>query len=186
MPARYATRLYTDVPGIRDSLFLSTNIGVLAILYTFLGALVSFILYYIFDEYDPDKKAGMEWETRSIAYQFYDIFVELALIGILAFWIAFAVGHLPMLPIHAEYQGFVDGYTVGMFFMYTIFIFMVGLDDKLVFVFNRTLGPFFDSFMPDEGSILDFSIRYSTPEERAAKKRKEEADAKKNKRDLLV
>jgi hypothetical protein len=187
MPPRYATRLYTEAPGLKDAAFLSANIGILAILYTIVGAFVSYVFYYIFDEYDPAKNAGMEWETRSVAYQLYDIFVELALIGIMAFWVAFGIGHLPILPVHAEYQGYVDSYTVGMFFMYTIFVFMVGLDDKLVFVFNRVLGPFFDSFMPDEGSILDFSIRYSTPEERAAKKRKEEAAAKKtNKMDLLV
>jgi len=173
MPPRYATRLYDESPGWKDAGALSINIGLLSILYTFLGAVVSYIFYYIFDEYDPDKKAGMEWETKSVYYQLYDIFVELALIGITAFWVAFWIGHLPMIPVHAQFEGFVDSYTVGMFFMYTIFVFMVGLDDKLIFIFNRVLGPFFDYVMPDEGSILDFSLHYSTPKEKADKQRKE-------------
>jgi hypothetical protein len=174
MPPRYATRLYEDTPGVRDSAFLSINIGILAIVYTFLGAMVSYVFYYIFDEYDPAEKTGMEWETKSTLYQLYDIFVELAVLGIVAFWISFWLGHVPMLPVHIQYEQFVDSYTVGMFFMYTVFIFMVGLDDKLRFMFNKGLGPLFDYIMPDEGSILDFSLRYSTPEEKAAKKRKQE------------
>ena len=173
MPPRYATRLYEDVPGWKDTTALSINIGSLAILYTFLGAIVSYFFYYIFDEYDPTEKAGMEWETRSVFYQLYDIFVELAMIGVVAFWISFWVGHIPMLPVHREFEGFVDSYTVGMFFMYTIFIFMVGLDEKLKFVFNRVLGPFFDAFMPDEGSILDLTLHYSTDQEKVEKKRKQ-------------
>ena len=182
MPSnKYATRLYEETPGLKDSAYLSINIGLLSILYTFLGAIVSYVFYYIFDEYDPDKKEGMEWETKSVYYQLYDIFVELALIGITAFWISFWVGHLPILPVHAQFEGFIDSYTVGMFFMYTIFVFMVGLDVKLMFVFNRVLGPFFDYAMPDEGSILDFSLRYSTPQEKAEKKRKEAMLKKNNK-----
>jgi hypothetical protein len=179
MPPRYVSRLYDETPGWKDATSLSINIGLLSILYTFLGAIVSYVFYYIFDEYDPAKQEGMEWETKSVFYQLYDIFVELALIGITAFWISFWVGHLPMIPVNSQYESFVDSYTVGMFFMYTIFVFMVGLDDKLIFVFNRVLGPFFDSFMPDKGSILDFTLRYSTPQEKAEQKKKD-AQKKKN------
>jgi len=173
MPPRYVSRLYDETPGWKDATSLSINIGLLSILYTFLGAIVSYVFYYIFDEYDPAKQEGMEWETKSVFYQLYDIFVELALIGITAFWISFWVGHLPMIPVNSQYESFVDSYTVGMFFMYTIFVFMVGLDDKLIFVFNRVLGPFFDSFMPDKGSILDFTLHYATPQEKAEQKKKD-------------
>ena len=64
----------------KEKLFISLNAAFLAIFYTLLGVFISYILYYLFDEYDE------KWEKRSINYKLLDVSVEISLISIIAFW----------------------------------------------------------------------------------------------------
>ena len=159
----YAKNLYKDKIRWKDVLSLSGNIAFLSIVYTFVGALVSFVFYYLFDEYGPtDEPArGMEWEKKSMWYQMYDICFEIAVIGLISFWLTFTINtSAPIIPVPVHLAAFVDTYTTGMFFMFTIFLFMNDLSSKLVYVYNEYLGKHFDWIFPNGGSILDLSLHY--------------------------
>jgi hypothetical protein len=147
-----------------DSLRVTANIAVFAIVYTFAGAILSYILWYAFDPYDPDSENEVDklWESKGMLFQFYDILVELALIAITAFWLTYYLDTAaPIIPIRKGLEDFIDSYTSGMFFMFAIFIFLNDLSSKLKYIFNTLLGDFFDYWVPEEGSILDLTLKYS-------------------------
>jgi hypothetical protein len=123
---------------------------------------MSFVLYYLFDMYDPEKKEGLEWEKKGIAFQLFDIIVELSIISTMAFWLVYILNvSTPIIPVRKGLEDFVDSYTSGMFFMFAVFIFLTDLTSKLKYVFKVALGDIFDMVFPEEGSILDMSLRYS-------------------------
>ena len=159
----YTKNLYTNKIRWKDVFALSGNIAFLSIVYTFVGALVSFVFYYLFDEYGPTDQPprGMGWDKKPFWYQMYDICVEIAVIGLISFWLTFTINtRAPIIPVPVHLAAFVDTYTTGMFFMFTIFLFMNDLSSKLVYVYNEYLGKHFDWIFPSEGSILDFSLHY--------------------------
>jgi hypothetical protein len=159
-------RLFSYKISLHDFFGLSLNIASLATFYTFFGAFISFIFYYLFDEYAPtdNPPRGMEWEKKGALYQIYDCVVEIILIALVSFWITFAINtSAPIFPVRADLSSFVDTYTTGMFFMYTIFLFMNDLSSKLMYLFNNVIGGHFDRLFPNAGSILDLSLRYNAP-----------------------
>ena len=159
----YTKNLYTNKIRWKDIFSLSGNIAFLSIAYTFVGGLVSFVFYYLFDEYGPTDHPprGMEWEKKSVAYKLYDICVEIALIGLISFWLTFTINtRAPIIPVPVHLASFVDSYTTGMFFTFTIFLFMNDLSNKLMYVYKKYLGKHFEWMFPNEGSILDLSLRY--------------------------
>lgn len=136
---------------------LSLNIAILAVLYAGLGTLVSFVFYYLFDEYD-DK-----WKASTMSYKIYDIVVEISLMALIAFWAVFTINtSAPIFPVRHAMAAYVDAYTSGMFFMYTVFLFMNSLGDKLKYLYESYLGSHFGKIFPDQGSILDLTLRYSS------------------------
>ena len=147
-----------------DSLRVTANIAIFAMVYTFAGAILSYVLWYAFDPYDPDSEndADKLWESKGMLFQFYDILVELGLIAITAFWLTYYLDTAaPIIPIRKGLEDFIDSYTSGMFFMFAIFIFLNDLSSKLKYIFNTLLGDFFDYWVPEEGSILDLTVKYS-------------------------
>ena len=147
-----------------DSLRVTANIAVFAIVYTFAGAILSYILWYAFDPYDPESENEVDklWESKGMLFQFYDVLVELGLIAISAFWLTYYLDTAaPIIPIRKGLEDFIDSYTSGMFFMFAIFIFLNDLSSKLKYIFNTLLGDFFDYWVPEEGSILDLTVKYS-------------------------
>jgi hypothetical protein len=162
--AKYTGTLYKRVNiDWYDALALSGNIVLLAVFYTFLGALVSFFLYYLFDEDSPDDNPPnhLEWEKHSLWYKAYDVCVEVSLIALISFWATYAINtSAEIIPVRAELSSFVDTYTTGMFFMFTVFIFMNDLSNKLIYLYKEVVGKQFDWLLPNEGSILDLSLRY--------------------------
>lgn len=162
----YTQQIYNQRINWSDVISLSANIGVLAILYTFVGALVSYVFYYIFDEYGPndDPPRGKEWESKPTWYKLYDICFEIATIGLLSFWLTFYINSTAYIfPVRKSLISFVDTYTTGMFFMFTVFLFMNDLSDKLIHTYNSLLGKHFDWLFPQYGSILDLSLSYKPP-----------------------
>jgi hypothetical protein len=132
------------------------NIGILAIIYALLGAMVSFVFYYLFDEYDE------KWKNSSALYQVYDVSVEVALMALIAFWAVITINtSAPIFPVRLAVAKYVDMCTSNMFFLYAIFLFMGSLGDKLKYLYHTYLSKHFDRYFPNEGSILDFSLRYS-------------------------
>jgi len=159
------TNLYSHKIKFNESLGLSANLAFLAIFFTFMGGIVSFILYYLFDEYGPDDKPprNMQWEKHSLFRKLADVSLEVVSIGLLSFWLTYFVNtSIPIIPVSPVLAPYVDTYTTGMFFMYTVFLFASDLTSKLKFIYNEILGKHFDRIFPNAGSILDFNLSYKT------------------------
>jgi len=156
------THVYTvhAIPlSVGDAARVTGNIAIFSIVYTVAGALLSYVLYYLFDVYDDKNK---EWETKGLSYQLFDVTVEVSIIGIAAFWLVYFMNiSTPIIPVRKGLEDFVDSYTAGLFFMFAIFIFLGDLTNKLKFLFDTFLGTHFDFLFPAEGSILDGTLRYS-------------------------
>jgi hypothetical protein len=129
-------------------------------MYAMAGGFLSFVLYYLFDTYDPPEST--EWETKGLAFQFTDIALEISIIGLVAFWLVYFINvSTPIIPIRKGLEDFVDSYTSGLFFMFAIFIFLEDFSNKMKYLFKHFLGNVFDRVFPAEGSIIDGSLRYS-------------------------
>lgn len=144
-----------------DAMRVTGNIAIFSILYTLAGGFISFVLYYLFDSYEPDT-GDVQWESKGVPYQLFDIMVEVGIIGLVAFWLVYFINvGAPIIPVRKGLEDFVDSYTSGLFFMFAIFIFLQDLTNKLKYLFNHVLGNHFDHIFPADGSILDGSLRYS-------------------------
>jgi hypothetical protein len=162
MPPKYAYRIHQIKLSPDDALRVTGNIATFASLYTLAGGIMSFFLYYLFDVYNPDNQEGLGWEKKGLMFQVFDVAVEIALVGVGAFWLVYFINtSAPIIPVRHGLQDFVDSYTSGMFFMFAVFIFMSDLSHKLKYLFQRVLGEFFDHYFPEQGSILDGSLCYS-------------------------
>jgi SNF family Na+-dependent transporter len=139
-----------------DAVRVTGNIVVYSIFYTIAGAFLSYILYYLFDEFNET------WETRGLGYQLFDVSAEVSIIGVVAFWLVYFINvSAPIIPVKKGLEDFVDSYTAGLFFMFAIFIFLGDLSKKLTYIFDTFVGSHFDRVFPAEGSMLDGTLRYS-------------------------
>ena len=156
----YAYNIHKVHLTLGDSMRVTANIAVFSIMYAMAGGFLSFVLYYLFDTYDPPEST--EWETKGLAFQFTDIALEIAIIGLVAFWLVYFINvSTPIIPIRRGLEDFVDSYTSGLFFMFAIFIFLEDFSNKMKYLFKHFLGSVFDRVFPAEGSIIDGSLRYS-------------------------
>ena len=156
----YAYNIHTVHLSMGDSMRVTANIVIFSIMYAMAGGLLSFILYYLFDTYKPPEST--EWETKGLVFQITDIALEIAIIGLVAFWLVYFINtSTPIIPIRRGLEDFVDSYTSGLFFMFAIFIFLDDFSNKMKYVFNHFLGHIFDKIFPAEGSIIDGTLRYS-------------------------
>jgi hypothetical protein len=155
----------TKTIGWKNALSLSANIGILAVFYTFLGAFVSYIFYYIFDEYDPDSDPpkNKKWEDAPIWFKVLDVSVQISITGLISFWVSYYINSsAPIIPVRSDLTSYIDTYTTGMFFMYSVFLFSTDWINKIKFLYNTTIGGHFDKWFPDTGSILTFDLGYSS------------------------
>lgn len=137
---------------------VTINASLLAIFYTLLGVFVSFVLYYIFDEYD-DK-----WKKRSIGFQLADVSLEISILSLVAFWSAHLIElSPPVFHVRKELDLLVDGYISGIFYVFAVFVFMNDLTEKLKFIFDTSFGDHFTKIFPQHGSIIDLSLSYTPP-----------------------
>jgi hypothetical protein len=134
---------------------MTSNLIVLAVGYTVLGAILSFIMFHIFDEFDE------QWKKRSITFQLTDVSIEISILATVAFWSSQITEYLPPLfPVRKQLDSLVDNYISGMFFLFAIYVFMDDLTEKLKYLFSETLGPHFNTIFPQYGSIVDLSLSY--------------------------
>ena len=134
---------------------VTINAGLLAIMYTMFGALISYLFYHIFDEFNDD------WKKRSELYKFADVSLEIIIISVIAFWSAHVIEKLPpIFPVRKELDSLVDGYISGIFFIFSIFIFINDLTEKLKFLHEDYLGEHIVKILPQYGSIIDMSLSY--------------------------
>lgn len=159
---KYAYHVYHPILDVDDSFRLSVNIAGLSVLFTFAGGLLSYLLYYMFDVYNDTDPHGKDWEKKSIHFKVFDVVVEIGIIGMTAFWFSYFINTFaPIIPVDQRAVGFVDTYATGLFFMFTIFLFLEDFGNKLKHLYDIVFGGYFDFILPAEGSILDFSLRYS-------------------------
>jgi hypothetical protein len=164
----YAYSIHSKMLTRNDSLRVTGNIAIFALVYTLAGAVLSYILWYSFDPYDPwaeddpEKKKLKVWEDKGILFNLYDISVELIIIALSAFWLTYYLDTAaPIIPIRKGLEDFVDSYTSGMFFMFAVFVFLDDISYKMKYVFNYMFGNLFDYWVPEEGSLLDMTVKYS-------------------------
>uniref|UniRef100_A0A6C0JPY9 Uncharacterized protein n=1 Tax=viral metagenome TaxID=1070528 RepID=A0A6C0JPY9_9ZZZZ len=140
---------------ITSFLSITTDAVILAIAYTLIGIITSFVLYYLFDTFD-DK-----WKKRSPVYQLTDITLEISILASVSFWSSVIIAYLrPILPVSKFFESMIDNYASSTFFLFAIFIFMDELTLKLKHINHVHLEPIFDEIFPKYGSIVDMSLSY--------------------------
>jgi len=142
-----------------EGVYVTLNAGILAVLYTAIGVFLSFVMYYLFDDFDSS------WKERSEQYKLLDISVEIIIIAITVLWSSYYIELLPPLfPIRKPLETLFDTYILGTFFLFAVFIFLDSLTEKLKYVNEFYLAKHFSKYFPLHGSILDGSIFYSKNE----------------------
>jgi hypothetical protein len=143
------------------------NAAILAVIHTIYGAFISYVFYYLFDEFD-DK-----WQARSDMYKIADVIVEIMLIAVFGYWASETTLLLsPIFPTSKAKEIAVDSWVSGIFFVIALFLFLDGLNDKLKFLQNYYFEKFFSSWFPQYGSIIDLSLSYEPVTEEDKKKAK--------------
>jgi hypothetical protein len=142
--------------NFKETTFVSLNSILLAIFYTLLGVLVSFILYHLFDSFDDTWK-----EDRNTLFQLTDVSLEIGILSVIAFWSAHIIDLAPpFFPVRKKLDSLVDGYISGIFYVFAIFVFMDELTSKLKYLFEKLFGRHFGKLFPAYGSIIDMSLSY--------------------------
>ena len=140
----------------KDALFITLNLSVFGVMITIAGLIVSFVLFYLFEEFDES------WRSKSELYKIADVTVELSIIIISTYWITHYFNGLPLLfPVPGVTNNDVMDYITGVFFAYSVFIFLTGLTEKMRYLNTRYLASQFDHIFPRYGSIIDFSLSYT-------------------------
>lgn len=159
----YAYNIHNIHLTTGDAVRVTGNIVVYSVFYTIAGAILSYVFYYLFDEFNE------KWESRGLGYQLFDVSAEVSIIGVVAFWLVYFINvSAPIIPVRRGLEDFVDSYTAGLFFVFAIFIFMGDLTKKLTYIFDTFVSSHFNTVFPGEGSLLDGSLRYSK-EQKAGK-----------------
>jgi hypothetical protein len=150
-----------------EHLAVTGNAAILAVLHTVYGVFISYVFYYIFDEYDES------WEARSKVYQVSDVVIEIMLIAVFGYWASETTLMLsPIFPTSKAKEIAVDSWVSGIFFVIALFLFLDGLNEKLKFLQNYYFEKFFSSWFPQYGSIIDLSLSYEPVTEEDKKKAK--------------
>jgi hypothetical protein len=135
---------------LKEILGGTLNIGILTIFYTLFGALISYLIFHLFDDHTD------EWEKSSALYQFTDVTAELSLIGIIAYWTTHIIReHPPIFPISRELDRVIDTYVSGIFFAFAMFLFLEDLSTKIKFLYERYLKSHFVKVIPEDWSIIE-------------------------------
>uniref|UniRef100_A0A6C0EP35 Uncharacterized protein n=1 Tax=viral metagenome TaxID=1070528 RepID=A0A6C0EP35_9ZZZZ len=128
---------------LEEIIGVTLNTGILAIFYTAIGGIVSYLLYYFVDEHNE------EWEQRSTLYQVGDVSLQLAVIGTIIFWITYIIKEAPpIFHVSRELDALVDTYMSGVFFAYSMFLFIDFLDSKIKFLYHKAFDRHFEKMFP--------------------------------------
>ena len=149
----------------QERLAITGNVAVLAVFHTTFGAFISYLFYYIFDEFD-DK-----WTSKSSFYQLSDVVLETMLIAVIGYWAAEITDIIPpMFPMTTANEIAVDSWVSGIFFVIALFLFLDSLTEKLKYLQNLYFEKMFSSWFPQYGSLIDFSLSYEPITEEDKKK----------------
>jgi hypothetical protein len=124
------------IPSVKNNvLAVTANLSLIAVLYLFLGASVSYALKRLFPEYNEEWKSWPKWK------QILDVAIEMSLIVVSAFWISyFARYFIPIVPVPSRLEYLLEASGGQVSFLYAIFVFLEVLDDKLIQVYKDIFG----------------------------------------------
>lgn len=141
---------------MRQVLGSTLNIAILSVFYTVLGGILSYIMGYIFDDFDK------VWKGRSISYQLGDITLQLTIFGLIAFWVSKLIKDAaPIFHVSKRMDMEVDAYISGLFFAYAMFLFLDHLSSKIKHVYEKLMGPGIKKVLPDGGYLLDGTLHFT-------------------------
>ena len=140
---------------LNEIIRVTLNVSGLALIYTFIGALASFVIYHIVDEYNDD------WKKQTLFYKIRDVAIELSIIAFVAFWSSYLIIIFPqILHVRPPLDDLIDNYGSNIFYIFAIFIFLDDLTEKLKLLYNENLGPWFEQIFPQYGSISNLTLSY--------------------------
>jgi hypothetical protein len=143
-------------PYAGESLAITGNAAILAILHTAYGAFISYLFYYLFDEFDE------QWKNRSNLYKITDVMVEIMLIATFGYWASEATLLIPpVFPTSKANEISVDSWVSGIFFVIALFLFLDGFTDKLKYLQNHFFEDIFSKWLPQYGSLVDLNLSYT-------------------------
>ena len=124
------------LPSVRNNvLAVSANLAIIAVLYLFLGATVSYVFKNVFPQHDASWEAWPRWK------QLLDISVEMSVIVVSAFWVTYFARYLiPIIPVRPSLEHLIETSGGQVAFLYAIFVFLEVLDDKLIWVYKDIFG----------------------------------------------
>jgi hypothetical protein len=124
------------LPPVRDHIVnLTLNLSLIAIVYVVLGAITASLIRLIFSRFNET------WTKQSLFYQLGDVSLELSFLVVVSFWITYFVHFaIPVLPVDARLEHFIELYGGRMVFVYAVFMFVSDLDDKMIHVYDRITG----------------------------------------------
>jgi hypothetical protein len=132
------------------------NVAILSVFYVLVGGVLSYVLGYIFDDFDK------VWKSRSVGYQLAETGLELTIFGTIAFWISKIIRDAaPIFPVSKEMDIEVDSYISGLFFAYAMFLFLDHLTSKIKHIYEKLLGPGIKKILPDGGYLLDGTLHFT-------------------------
>ena len=114
---------------------LTLNLSIIAIVYVVLAAMTATLIRLIFNRFNET------WAKEELIYQLGDISLELSFLVVVSFWITYLVHFVvPVLPVDARLEHFIELYGGRMVFVYAVFLFVSDLKEKLLFVYDRITG----------------------------------------------
>ena len=134
---------------------ISLNVAILALFYTLLGGFSSYLMHFLFDEFDES------WKSKSLRFRIIDVSIELILIGLVGFWTMFYIKESPpIFSVSKILDELVDTYSSGIFYAFSLFLFFEDLTAKIKYLYNECISPIIKKKFPTKGSILDGSLRF--------------------------
>jgi len=114
---------------------LTLNLSIIAIVYVILSAATALLIRAIFSPFDDT------WIKQGLVYQVGEVSLELSFLVVISFWVTYVVHFVvPVLPVDARLEQFIETYGGRMVFIYAVFLFVQDLNDKLLFVYDRITG----------------------------------------------
>jgi len=141
------------------------------------GAFISYLFYYIFDEFNDN------WKARPLYYKIIDVVLEIMLIATFGYWASELTHYIPpIFSISKEKEVAIDGWVSGIFFVIALFLFLDELTEKLKYIQNLFFEDLFNTWLPKYGSLIDMNLSY-TPNTEEDKKDEKEGKSRKTEHD---
>jgi hypothetical protein len=97
--------------------------------------IIGFFVSYGIGVFFPDYTE--EWKKEPLWLRVADVTAEVSLLVVASFWVTyFARFVIPVVPLKASLENYLEQYAGNTMFIYAIFIFFNDLSDKLIFLFQ--------------------------------------------------